>query len=53
MTCFPPSTLEQEAETLKAIIADEDGQKQKKEKAVKRLEVVDAFLKGQQTIPRT
>ncbi|WP_180965877.1 DNA-directed RNA polymerase subunit beta' [Enorma phocaeensis] len=38
--------LEQEAETLKAIIADEDGQKQKKEKAVKRLEVVDAFLKG-------
>ena len=38
--------LEKEAETLKAIIADEEGQKQKKEKAVKRLEVVDAFLKG-------
>ena len=38
--------LEKEAETLKAIIADPDGQKQKKEKAVKRLEVVDAFLKG-------
>ena len=38
--------LKQEAETLKAIIADEDGQKQKREKAVKRLEVVDAFLKG-------
>ena len=38
--------LEQEAATLKAIIADEDSQKQKREKAVKRLEVVDAFLKG-------
>ena len=38
--------LEKEAETLKAIIADPEGQKQKKEKAVKRLEVVDAFLKG-------
>ena len=38
--------LEQEAATLKAIIADEDGQKQRREKAVKRLEVVDAFLKG-------
>ncbi len=38
--------LEKEAATLKAIIADEDGQKQKREKAVKRLEVVDAFLKG-------
>ena len=38
--------LESEAEKLKAIIADEDGQKQKREKAVKRLEVVDAFLKG-------
>ena len=38
--------LESEAEKLKAIIADEDGQKQRREKAVKRLEVVDAFLKG-------
>ena len=38
--------LPKEAETLKAIIADPEGQKQKKEKAVKRLEVVDAFLKG-------
>ncbi len=38
--------LPQEAATLKAIIADEDSQKQKREKAVKRLEVVDAFLKG-------
>ena len=38
--------LPSEAEKLKAIIADEDGQKQKREKAVKRLEVVDAFLKG-------
>ena len=38
--------LPREAETLKAIIADPDGQKQKREKAVKRLEVVDAFLKG-------
>ncbi len=38
--------LKDEAEKLKAIIADEDGQKQRREKAVKRLEVVDAFLKG-------
>ena len=38
--------LPSEAEKLKAIIADEDSQKQKREKAVKRLEVVDAFLKG-------
>ncbi|WP_179184894.1 DNA-directed RNA polymerase subunit beta' [Collinsella vaginalis] len=38
--------LESEAEKLKAIIADVDGQKQRREKAVKRLEVVDAFLKG-------
>ena len=38
--------LESESERLKAIIADVDGQKQKREKAVKRLEVVDAFLKG-------
>ena len=38
--------LEDEAEKLKAIISEEKGQKQKREKAVKRLEVVDAFLKG-------
>ncbi len=38
--------LEAEAEKLKAIISEEKGQKQKREKAVKRLEVVDAFLKG-------
>ncbi len=38
--------LAAEAEKLKAIIADEGGQKQRREKAVKRLEVVDAFLKG-------
>ncbi len=35
-----------EAEELRATVASEDAQKQKKEKAVKRLEVVDAFLKG-------
>ena len=38
--------LPSEAEKLKAIIADEGSQKQKREKAVKRLEVVDAFIKG-------
>ena len=38
--------LEAESEKLKAIIADEKSQKQKREKAVKRLEVVDAFIKG-------
>ena len=38
--------LKAEAETLKAIIADEEGQKQKRDKAVKRLVIVDAFLKG-------
>ena len=38
--------LEAEAEKLKAIINDENSQKQKREKAVKRLEVVDAFIKG-------
>ena len=38
--------LQKEAEKLKEIIADVDGQKQRREKAVKRLEVVDAFLKG-------
>ena len=35
-----------EAEELRAIVASEDAQKQRREKAVKRLEVVDAFLKG-------
>ncbi|WP_077598476.1 DNA-directed RNA polymerase subunit beta' [Olsenella urininfantis] len=38
--------LPAEAERLRAVVASEDSQKQKKEKAVKRLEVVDAFLKG-------
>lgn len=38
--------LEGTAEELRAIIASEDSQKQKREKAVKRLEIVDAFLKG-------
>ena len=38
--------LEAESRELKAIIADKDCQKQKHDKAVKRLEVVDAFLKG-------
>ena len=38
--------LEKEAEELKAIISEDKAQKQKREKAVKRLEVVDAFLKG-------
>ncbi len=38
--------LPKEAEELRAVVASPDSQKQKKEKAVKRLEVVDAFLKG-------
>ncbi len=38
--------LESEAETLRAIVASDESQKQKKERAVKRLEIVDAFLKG-------
>ena len=38
--------LEKEATELRAIIASEDSQKQKREKAIKRLEIVDAFLKG-------
>ncbi len=38
--------LGQEAEELRKVIADETSQKQKREKAVKRLEIVDAFLKG-------
>ena len=35
-----------EAEELRAIVTLEESQKQRREKAVKRLEVVDAFLKG-------
>ena len=35
-----------EAERLRAIISSEESQKQKRDTAVKRLEVVDAFLKG-------
>ena len=35
-----------EAERLRAIVASEESQKQKRDNAVKRLEVVDAFLKG-------
>ncbi len=38
--------LEAEAEHLRSIIANEESQKQKRDTAVKRLEVVDAFLKG-------
>ena len=38
--------LEKTAVELRAIIADDKGQKQRREKAVKRLEVVDAFLEG-------
>ena len=38
--------LEKTATELRAIIADDKGQKQRREKAVKRLEVVDAFLEG-------
>ena len=38
--------LEAEAQSLRATIASDDAQKQKREKAIKRLEIVDAFLKG-------
>jgi DNA-directed RNA polymerase subunit beta' len=38
--------LEKEAAELRAIIASDESQKQKREKAIKRLEIVDAFLKG-------
>jgi DNA-directed RNA polymerase subunit beta' len=38
--------LAKEAEKLRAIVASDESQKQKKERAVKRLEIVDAFLKG-------
>ncbi|HIY52303.1 MAG TPA: DNA-directed RNA polymerase subunit beta' [Candidatus Olsenella avicola] len=38
--------LEASAQELRAIIASDDAQKQKREKAIKRLEIVDAFLKG-------
>ena len=35
-----------EVEKLRAIVADEKTQKQRREKAIKRLEAVDSFLKG-------
>ena len=38
--------LEKVAGELREIVADDKGQKQRREKAVKRLEVVDAFLQG-------
>ena len=38
--------LEAEAKSLRDIIASDESQKQKREKAIKRLEIVDAFLKG-------
>ena len=38
--------LEAEAAELRAVIASEDSQKQKREKAIKRLEIVDSFIKG-------
>ena len=38
--------LEKEAKELRAVIASDSSQKQKREKAIKRLEIVDAFLKG-------
>ncbi|WP_058270998.1 DNA-directed RNA polymerase subunit beta' [Olsenella massiliensis] len=38
--------LAKEAEELRSIVTSPDSQKQKREKAVKRLEIVDAFLKG-------
>ena len=38
--------LGKEAEELRAIVASDESQKQKKERAVKRLEIVDSFLKG-------
>ena len=38
--------LDKEAEELRATVVSEEAQKQRKEKAVKRLEIVDAFLKG-------
>ncbi len=38
--------LAEESKRLRAIIADDKSQKQKREKAIKRLEVVDDFLEG-------
>lgn len=38
--------LEKESKELREIVADVEGQKAKREKAVKRLEIVDAFLEG-------
>jgi DNA-directed RNA polymerase subunit beta' len=38
--------LDQTAKELRDIVANDKGQKQRRDKAVKRLEVVDAFLEG-------
>lgn len=38
--------LEAESKKLREIIATDDGQKAKRENAVKRLEIIDAFLEG-------
>ena len=38
--------LGKEVEELRAIVADDKTQKQRKDKAIKRLEAVDSFLKG-------
>ena len=38
--------LKAESKELRAIIADDKSQKQKRERAVKRLEIVDAFIEG-------
>ena len=38
--------LEEESKNLRSIIADPKSQKQKRERAVKRLEIVDAFIEG-------
>ena len=45
-TFSPTLTLRKRPRSSRAIIANEDAQKQKREKAIKRLEIVDAFLKG-------
>lgn len=38
--------LQEEAKKLREIVNNENSQKQKREKAIKRLEIVDAFIKG-------
>ena len=38
--------LEKTAEELRLILQDEKGQKQRREKAVKRLEIIEAFMEG-------